>query len=182
MVHAVAGSRVARPVSTPPAVHVAVLSDTHVRPGAHTLPRDAWHEIERADVVLHAGDVLTEELLTELALFAPVHAVLGNNDHDLRGILPERIELELGGVRVAMVHDSGLSSGRETRLRRWFPSADVVIFGHSHEPTDYLTDDGMLLFNPGSPTQRRRQPRPTMGVLDLHDGVVSGHRVFAVGH
>jgi len=168
-------------VSAAGALRVAVIADTHVRPGGRTLPPDAWREIDRADVILHAGDVLTQELLDELALYAPVHAVLGNNDHDLAGALPDRLELDLAGVQVALVHDSGLGTGREGRLRRWFPVADVVVFGHSHEPANYCTDDGMLLFNPGSPTQRRRQPRTTMGTLELHDGRVVDHRIFPVG-
>lgn len=167
-------------MTTAAPMQVAVLADTHVRPGGRSLPDAVWRVLERADLVLHAGDVLTEELLAELRSFAPVHAVLGNNDDDLRAVLPDRVELDLAGVRVAMVHDTGLSSGREARLRRWFPTADVVVFGHSHEPANYLTDDGVLLFNPGSPTQRRRQPLPTMGVLELHDGVVRDRRVFAV--
>jgi putative phosphoesterase len=98
--------------------------------------------------------------------------VLGNNDAALTGTLPETVELELEGVRVAMIHDSGARKGRETRLRRRFPSADVVVFGHSHIPWNGEGADGQLLFNPGSPTQRRRQPHCTFGILDFERGVV----------
>ena len=105
------------------------------------------------------------ELLDELAGFAPVDAVLGNNDPSWWASLPERVEATIDGVRVAMVHDSG-PAGRERRMRRWFPDADLVIFGHSHRPVDAEGVDGQRLLNPGSATQRRR-PRPHAGAGDL---------------
>jgi putative phosphoesterase len=123
-------------------------------------------------VILHAGDLVTGDLLDELSGFAPVHAVLGNNDCELVGLLPEQHELMLGGVRVAMVHDSGPRAGRARRLARRFPEAGVVVFGHSHEPYNERGVGEQVLFNPGSPTQRRRQPRHTIGTLDLVDGLV----------
>ena len=161
-------------------VRVAVLSDTHLRPGGKGLPAAALRLVESADTILHAGDVVSGFLLDELATLAPTHVVLGNNDHDLRGQLPERLEVELGGVLVAMVHDAGPRRGRAGRLRRWFPDASVVVFGHSHEPVDELGVDGQRLFNPGSPTQRRRQPHPTMGLLELAGGHVRHHEIVAV--
>ncbi|MFN8039829.1 MAG: metallophosphoesterase family protein [Acidimicrobiales bacterium] len=161
-------------------VRVAVLADTHLRAGGRALPDAAWEVVRTADVVLHAGDVVEAHLLDELGSVAPVHAVLGNNDHGLERLLPERLELALGGVRIAMVHDSGARAGRPARLRRWFPEADVVVFGHSHDPVDEAGIDGQRLFNPGSPTQRRRQPRCSMGVLDLDGGAVVGHRIVAI--
>ena len=106
--------------------------------------------------------------------------MLGNNDLTLVGALPDRIEVELAGVRVAMVHDSGARTGRARRMRRWFPEAGVVVFGHSHEPVDEPGEDGQRLFNPGSAVQRRRQPRRTVGVLELADGAVVGHRIVPV--
>ncbi|HEX2040594.1 MAG TPA: metallophosphoesterase family protein, partial [Acidimicrobiales bacterium] len=113
------------------------------------------------------------DLLHELAGFAPVHAVLGNNDLDpALAHLPEHQVVELAGVRVGMVHDSGPRQGREGRMRRQFPQADVVVFGHSHIPWNAPGLDGQLLFNPGSPTERRSQPACTYGVLDLLDGRV----------
>jgi putative phosphoesterase len=159
-------------------VRVAVLSDTHLRGGIDELSPLARRELEEADVVLHAGDVVEPALLAELP--EPWHAVLGNNDHSLVGTLPDRLELELGGVRVAMVHDSGARTGRERRMRRWFPTADVVVFGHSHDPVDVEGVDGQRLFNPGSAVQRRRQPHRTMGVLVLGDGRVVDHRIVVV--
>jgi uncharacterized protein len=150
-------------------LNVAVLADTHVRPG-RSLSDIVWRELRGADVILHAGDVLTRQLLDELARVAPVHAVLGNNDVDLANVLPERLEVELAGVAVAMVHDAGPRAGRERRLRRWFPAADIVVFGHSHEPVDTEGEEGQRLFNPGSPTQRRRQPHPTLGRIVLEGG------------
>ncbi len=161
----------------PDTVRALVLADTHLGADLGRLPDAVWAAVGEADVVLHAGDVVTPHLLDALRLRRPVHAVLGNNDHALVDALPERLEVELGGVRVAMVHDSGARAGRERRMRRWFPQAGVVVFGHSHEPVDSLGEDGQRLFNPGSAVQRRRQPRCTMGLLDLAAGEVVRHAV-----
>jgi predicted phosphodiesterase len=120
---------------------------------------------------------VTGELLAALAERAPLHAVLGNNDTALAGTLPDRLELVLAGVRVAMVHDSGARAGRERRMKRWFPDADLVAFGHSHQPVDAEGVDGQRLFNPGSAVQRRRQPHKTMGLLTLAGGRVAAHGV-----
>src|SRR5690606_4197475 len=120
-----------------------------------------------ADAVWHAGDVLVPELLHELEGFAPVTAVLGNNDHELVGVLPERVEEQVEGGRIAMVHDSGPTKGRERRLARWFPDADLVVFGHSHAPLDAEGVDGQRLLNPGSPIERRRAPTHTLAVVDV---------------
>jgi putative phosphoesterase len=135
--------------------------------------------LPHCDVILHAGDVVTRDLLDHLRAFAPVHAVLGNNDVTLRGELPERIEAELGGVPVAIVHETGASKGRPARVRRWFPDARVVVFGHSHAPTNEW-HDGQLLFNPGSAVDRRRQPVCTYGVLELVDGEVRRHEIVPI--
>ena len=158
-----------------------MLADTHIRRGGkRRLPDAAYEQLDRADVILHAGDVLIEELLHELSGFAPTYAVLGNNDHELGGCLPETRALELAGVRIAMIHDSGPSKGRDGRLHRRFPDADVVVFGHSHIPINRPGLDGQLLFNPGSPTDRRGQPHHTIGVLELEDGRVAASRIEIV--
>lgn len=162
-------------------VRVLVLADTHVGAapnGALDRLVGALHsELRRADAILHAGDVTTTEVLDALGRYAPVHAVLGNNDHDLLGVLPETKELELGGVAVALVHDSGPREGRAARMNRRFPGARVVVYGHSHQPEDAEGLDGQRLFNPGSPTQRRRAPARTFGVLHLTRGRITGHRI-----
>jgi putative phosphoesterase len=156
-------------------MRVVVLSDTHIRPGgSRRLPDTVYAALAEADAVLHAGDIVTADLLHELAGFAPVHAVLGNNDLDpALAHLPEEQVVDLGGLRVGMVHDSGPRDGREARMRRRFPHADVVVFGHSHIPWNAPGLDGQLLFNPGSPTERRAQPVCTYGLLDLVDGRVA---------
>ncbi len=161
-------------------MRAVVLSDTHLRAEGRPLPDPVLVALREADVVLHCGDVVEQSLLDELATYAPVHAVLGNNDVTLRGVLPERLLVELDGVRVGMVHDSGLTKGRPARMRRTFPDCAVVLFGHSHAPVDELGVDGQRLFNPGSPTQRRMQPHPSFGELDLHDGEITGHRIVTV--
>lgn len=160
---------------------VLALADTHVRPGSsRRLPKDVYRELPRADVILHAGDVVTADLLQELGGFAPVHAVLGNNDHELVGILPEVLELELDGVHLAMIHDSGAAKARAGRLHRRFPSADVVLFGHSHQPLLSPGIDGQLLCNPGSPTWRRTAATATVATLELHDGEVTSATLLDV--
>jgi len=128
--------------------------------------------VARADIVLHAGDITSRQALAELEEMVETYAVLGNNDRDLLELLPESRLLELGGVRIAMVHDSGTRAGRPRRLHRRFPDADLVVFGHSHVPVDEVGENGQLLFNPGSPTQRRSQPHRTFGRLRLGGGRV----------
>lgn len=162
-------------------MRVLVISDTHMRPGlTRDLPDVVWAAADDADVILHAGDVVTRELLDALAERAPVHAVLGNNDTALQGVLPEVLELDLAGVAVGMIHDSGPAAGRPARMHRRFPEADVVVYGHSHIPFAGEGVDGQLLFNPGSPTERRRQPHHTYGLLDLEHGRVASHRIVVV--
>ena len=161
--------------------HVVVVSDTHIRRGGkRRLPDALYGHLEEADVILHAGDVLVGEVLDELGGFAPVHAVLGNNDAELVGVLPETLLLDVEGVRIGMVHDSGPAKGRAARLRRRFPDAGLVVFGHSHIPWDEEGLDGQLLFNPGSPTERRSQPHRTVGTLDLGGGRVIGRSLHIV--
>lgn len=163
-------------------MRVLVLSDSHLRPGrGRRLPDAVYAALDEADAVLHAGDIVTADLLHELSGFAPVHAVLGNNDLDpALSHLPERQVVDLDGVRVGMVHDSGPAAGREGRMRRLFPDAAVVVFGHSHIPWDRVGVDGQVLFNPGSPTERRMQPVHTYGELELVDGHVAASRIVPV--
>lgn len=163
-------------------MRVVVLADTHLRRSwpNRQLTAATWRVVETADVVLHAGDITQQEHLDALATHAPVHAVLGNNDPELVGVLPELLELELAGVRVGMIHDSGPARGREGRLHALFPDADVVVFGHSHIPWLERGVDGQLLLNPGSPTERRRQAHRTVAVLELEDGAIADVRIEVV--
>jgi uncharacterized protein len=152
-------------------VRVVVLADTHApRRWKSCPPRVAAH-LRGADLILHAGDVCTAAVLDELAAYAPVRAVRGNNDGpDVAAWgAPGTLDLDLGGLSVAMIHDSGPATGRPARLRRRFPAADLVIFGHSHIPLDHA-EHGQRIFNPGSPTDRRRQPHGTLGLLNVADG------------
>jgi putative phosphoesterase len=149
----------------------AVIADTHLPRGARALPEVLILHLRRADLILHAGDLMAPTLLEELAAFAPTRAVQGNLDPPRAG-LPETLEFEFGGARVAMIHDSGPKKGRRNRMRRRFPEARIVVFGHSHIP--WLEDeDGLLLLNPGSPTDRRRQPEHTFALLRAEDGEVT---------
>lgn len=159
---------------------VAVISDTHTQGMSRTLPFSAWPFLESADHILHAGDVVDPVLLDELKALAPVTVVMGNCDaFDIRewGATNE-IEIELGGVQIAMLHDSGLSKGRRQRMSARFPNARVVVFGHSHIPMNE-DEDGLLLFNPGSPTWKRTAPFPSMGLLWIENGTVEGE-IFPV--
>lgn len=159
---------------------VIVLADTHTRGMKRALPMGAWPYIETADHILHAGDVVDPALLTELAAFAPVSVVMGNVDaHDVRAWgAEESLEIELDGIRIGMIHDAGPSSGRRARMQKRFPDARVVVFGHSHIPVNE-DRDGLLLFNPGSPTWKRRAPFPSMGILWLENDDVEGE-IFPV--
>ncbi|MDQ4095898.1 MAG: metallophosphatase family protein [Actinomycetota bacterium] len=159
---------------------IVVLADTHTRGLSRSLPMGAWPYIETADHILHAGDVVDPALLDELKSFAPVDVVMGNCDaHDVRAWgATEVLERELDGIPIAMLHDSGPSSGRRMRLRKRFPNARVVVFGHSHIPINE-DEEGLLLFNPGSPTWKRRAPFPSMGILWLENGDVEGE-IFPV--
>ncbi len=148
-----------------------VVADTHIPRRAKALPGVLLSHLERADLILHAGDLMDVSLLEELESYAPTLAVRGNLDPpDER--LPEAREFEFGGVRVAVIHDSGPKRGRRKRMGRRFPNARVVVFGHSHIP--FLEEDGnLLLLNPGSPTDKRRQPEFTFAILRVEGGEAS---------
>jgi putative phosphoesterase len=136
------------------------VSDTHVPSRARTLPSQVWAAVENADVVFHAGDWVTAALLDEFEHRSRrLIAVYGNNDGaELRRRLPETTSVTLDGLRFAMVHETGPAKGRERRCEALYPDADVLVFGHSHIPWDTTGPGGLRLLNPGSPTDRRRQP------------------------
>lgn len=164
---------------------VVVLSDTHTMRAASStpsrpLPPGAWPYVESADHILHAGDVNDAALLDELTNFAPVTVVAGNTDgHDVWAWgATETATVNLDGIEIAMLHDSGPREGRHGRMRKRFPTARVVVFGHSHMPVNE-DRDGLLLFNPGSPTWRRRAPFTSMGLLWIEQGEVEGE-IFPV--
>jgi putative phosphoesterase len=160
-------------------VRLTIMSDTHVPKRARDLPPVLWAAVEAADVVIHAGDwvdaALLDALERRLAPGARLIGVYGNNDGPaLRARLPEVAHADLEGLRLAVVHETGAATGRERRCAIRFPDTDVLVFGHSHIPWDSTTDSGMRLLNPGSPTDRRRQPVGTFltAVVDgreLHD-------------
>jgi putative phosphoesterase len=159
-------------------MRVVALSDTHApRRWRFCPPRVAEH-VRGADLILHAGDVCVPSVIEELAAYAPVHVVKGNNDGpDLDA--PETLELTLDGLRIGMIHDSGPAKGRLARMRRRFPRADLVVFGHSHIPLDE-SDGGLRIFNPGSPTDRRRQPHGTLGLLTVEHGALTRAEIVPV--
>jgi uncharacterized protein len=162
-------------------VNVVVLADTHAPRRWKSCPPAVAAHLRRADLILHAGDVCTAAVLDELAGYAPVRAVLGNNDGpDVAAWgAADADEFDLDGLPVAMLHDSGPAAGRTRRMRRRFPGAELVVFGHSHIPLD-LAADGVRIFNPGSPTDRRRQPHGTLGVLRVADGELVSARIIDV--
>ncbi|MEO6503063.1 MAG: metallophosphoesterase family protein [Jatrophihabitantaceae bacterium] len=162
-------------------MRVAVLSDTHAPRYWKSCPPAVARVLEHVEVILHAGDVCTPDVLDELSEWAPVYAVRGNNDGpDVADWgAADTLTLELAGLPVAMTHDSGARIGRPARLRRWFPDARLVVFGHSHIPLSE-EHDGQRIFNPGSPTDKRRQPRGTVGLLLIEDGVLTQADIVAV--
>ena len=149
-------------------MRIVVLSDTHIPDFARALPSALLPELRRAQLILHAGDVTSRGVLDELSAYAPVHVALGNNDGADVAAWGARKELlvNMDETRIAMLHDAGRREGRERRLKRTFPEAHVVVFGHSHIPVDYEVD-GVRLLNPGSPTWKRRQPKATYGIIEL---------------
>jgi hypothetical protein len=162
-------------------VRVVVLSDTHAPRNWKRCPPRVANELTGADAILHAGDVCAAEVLDELSGFAPVHAVLGNNDGaDVAAWgAPVQLRLTVAGLPIAMIHDSGPASGRSRRLARMFPDDALVVFGHSHIPWNEL-HDGQRAFNPGSPTDKRRQPYGTIGELIIEDGRLVSARIIPV--
>ena len=143
-------------------MRAVVLADTHVPRRARDLPPALWAAIDAADVVVHAGDWVSRDLVDAIAARAELVGVFGNNDGpDVRAVLPEVARVTLGDLRVAVVHETGQAAGRERRMAAAFPDTDLLVFGHSHVPWDTTTPNGLRLLNPGSPTDRRRQPDGT---------------------
>lgn len=156
-------------------MRLLIISDTHVPARAHDLPAELWDRVEAADVVIHAGDWVTAQLLDHLEHRAQrLIGVYGNNDGpDLRSRLPEVARVTLDGLRVAVIHETGAKTGRELRADRTFPETDLLVFGHSHIPWDSVSPSGLRLLNPGSPTDRRRQPTGTYLTADISGGELS---------
>ena len=168
---------------------LVITADTHLPKRARDLPPSLWAAIEDADVVVHAGDWVEPQLLDELesragsghGRGARVVGVWGNNDGpELRRRLPEVARFELEGTRFAVVHETGAAAGRERRTDAAFPDTDVLVFGHSHIPWDTTTPSGMRLLNPGSPTDRRRQPEATFMTARVQDGVTVDVTLVAI--
>jgi len=153
-------------------VRLLIISDTHLPVRARDLPAPVWVAVDAADVVVHAGDWISIDLLD--ALEARAHrlvGVYGNNDGpQLCARLPEVARVELDGLRLAVVHETGPASGRERRCARAYPDVDVLVFGHSHIPWDTTAGNGLRLLNPGSPTDRRRQPTHTWMTGEIVNG------------
>ena len=150
---------------------IAIIADTHMPRRGRRLPDACIELLRRADLIIHAGDLISLEVLTELQLLGAVVAVHGNVDNAaVRAALPSTAIAEAGGCRLAVIHDAGPAAGRLARMRARFPGADAVIFGHSHLPLHERDARGFQIFNPGSPTDRRRAPRHTMGVARVRDG------------
>jgi uncharacterized protein len=163
-------------------LNLLLLADTHLPKRAKALPAQVWAAVESADVVFHAGDWVSEQLLDELQRRSrSLVGVYGNNDGpDLRSRLPETAAVTLEGVRFAMVHETGQAKGREARCEALFPGADVLVFGHSHIPWDTTSEGGLRLLNPGSPTDRRRQPVCTYMTAVVDAGALTEVRLVEV--
>ncbi|WP_406813217.1 metallophosphoesterase family protein [Mycobacterium sp. M23085] len=156
-------------------MRLLLIADTHIPKRARDLPAAVWDEVAAADVVVHAGDWIAPEFLDELGARASrLLACWGNNDGPaLRARLPERADATLAGVRFTVVHETGAAAGRDARMSRLYPDSDVLVFGHSHIPWDTTTETGMRLLNPGSPTDRRRQPFCTYMTARVDDGALT---------
>ena len=163
-------------------LNLVLIADTHVPKRARNLPGQVWQAIDNADVVFHAGDWVDEALLDEFERrSARLLGVYGNNDGPgLRRRLPETATATLEGVRFAMVHETGQAKGREVRCEALYPEADVLVFGHSHIPWDTVSPNGLRLLNPGSPTDRRRQPSCTFIEAVVDSGRLADVRLVDV--
>jgi putative phosphoesterase len=157
------------------ATRLLLLADTHVPKRARDLPAEVWQTVGEADLVVHAGDWVDVRLLDELeARSARLVACWGNNDHgELRERLPEVGRVEVEGVRLGVVHETGQAKGREERTQAAYDDLDVLVFGHSHIPWDTVAPGGLRLLNPGSPTDRRRQPHCTYMTATAAQGRLS---------
>ncbi len=155
---------------------LVILADTHLPKRAKALPGPVWSAIDAADIVIHAGDWVDEATLEALgARSRRLIGVYGNNDGpELRARLPEVARAEIEGVRFAVIHETGAAQGREKRMDARFDEVDVLVFGHSHIPWDTTTPNGMRLLNPGSPTDRRRQPVCTYMTATADSGALKG--------
>ena len=151
---------------------LVLMADTHLPKRARDLPAEVWQAVDEADLVIHAGDWVDVRLLDELeARSARLVACFGNNDHGaLRERLPEVARVEVEGLRLGVVHETGQATGREARMAATYADLDVLVFGHSHIPWDTTTASGLRLLNPGSPTDRRRQPHCTYMTAVVDDG------------
>jgi putative phosphoesterase len=155
-------------------MRIAIISDTHMPRGDRRIPASCLEHCRDADAILHAGDLVDVPVLELLrGLGPPLHAIYGNVDTaTIRALLPARMEVELDGVRIGMIHAPGPAAGRLSRLRTAFPRCHAVVFGHTHMP-EHAEQDGFQIFNPGSPTERRRAPLHTMGVAGIVDGAIA---------
>ncbi len=154
---------------------VAVISDTHMPRGGRRLPEPFVERIAAADLLIHAGDFMTVEVLRDLeSIGPPLVGVHGNVDTaELRRLLPAERVVAVEQARIALIHDAGPAAGRLERMRRRFGgAADAVVFGHSHLPLHERSEDGFQIFNPGSPTERRRAPAHTMGMAEVSGGKI----------
>ena len=165
-----------------PATRLVIMSDTHLPSRAKDLPPQLWADAEQADVVIHAGDWVDVALLDELERrCSRVVGCYGNNDGPpLRARLPEVATVTVDGLRLAVVHETGQAQGREARCDRAFADLDVLVFGHSHIPWDTTTPRGLRLLNPGSPTDRRRQPHGTYLTAEVLAGQLTGVTLHAL--
>jgi uncharacterized protein len=155
-------------------VEIAIISDTHLPRGDRRLPQSCVERLAAADLIIHAGDLSTLPVLQDLQSHGTVVAVHGNVDSaDVHAALPEAALVRADGATIAVIHDAGPSSGRIARMRRRFPDAAAVVFGHSHIPLHERDADGFQIFNPGSPTERRRAPHHTMGIAHAAGGTVT---------
>ncbi len=155
-------------------MRLAIVSDTHLPRGSRAIPEACLQACREADAILHAGDLVDVVVLERLrGLGPPLHAISGNVDGAaVRALLPTRLELDLEGIRIGMIHIPGPATGRLQALRAKFPRCDAVVFGHTHMP-EHAERDGFQIFNPGSPTERRRAPAHTMGIATIADGRVA---------
>lgn len=160
---------------------IGVLSDSHIPLRGKALPKFIWEAFSDVDLIFHAGDIMEERVLIDLEAIAPVESVKGNMD--LEGLyskfkLSKKKVINVGKKKIGLVHGDGSSGTTLQRARKAFAQdqVDCIVFGHSHQPFNEVID-GVLMFNPGSCTDPRREPRPSCGILHVGD-VIRGEILY----
>jgi uncharacterized protein len=155
-------------------MRIVVLSDTHIPKAAQDMPQEVYQDIGKADMVLHAGDIVEKEFLEKLMRLNETKAVYGNMDtFAVRAMLNQKEVVKAGKFKIGLIHGYGVQSDLMETVKAEFGKVDAIVFGHSHKPVNTVKD-GILFFNPGSPTDKVFAEYNSYGILDIDDKKIEG--------